>query len=49
MICARRPAIELEALKGAPPRTTLIRINDQWRICFTWRDGGTDHSIVDYH
>ncbi|HEY7666293.1 MAG TPA: type II toxin-antitoxin system RelE/ParE family toxin, partial [Xanthobacteraceae bacterium] len=27
-----------------------IRINDQWRICFRWRDGGAeDVEIVDYH
>lgn len=27
-----------------------IRINDQWRICFTWRDGHADDvEIVDYH
>jgi proteic killer suppression protein len=27
-----------------------IRINAQWRICFTWRDGGADDvEIVDYH
>jgi proteic killer suppression protein len=27
-----------------------IRINDQWRICFGWRDSGAeDVEIVDYH
>jgi proteic killer suppression protein len=27
-----------------------IRINDQWRVCFEWRDGGAwDVEIVDYH
>jgi len=27
-----------------------IRINDQWRICFVWRDGHAhDVEIVDYH
>jgi proteic killer suppression protein len=27
-----------------------IRINDQWRICFAWRDGDAyDVEIVDYH
>ncbi|RIV12481.1 type II toxin-antitoxin system RelE/ParE family toxin, partial [Klebsiella pneumoniae] len=26
------------------------RINDQWRICFIWKDGGAeDVEIVDYH
>jgi proteic killer suppression protein len=25
-------------------------VNDQWRICFHWRDGGAhDVEIVDYH
>jgi proteic killer suppression protein len=27
-----------------------VRINDQWRICFTWREGGAEGvEIVDYH
>lgn len=27
-----------------------IRVNDQWRICFTWNDGGADSvELVDYH
>ena len=27
-----------------------IRINDQWRVCFAWRDGAAwDVEIVDYH
>ena len=27
-----------------------IRINDQWRICFVWRDGNAyEVEIVDYH
>ena len=27
-----------------------IRINDQWRVCFRWRDGhANDVEIVDYH
>lgn len=39
-----------EQLKGyAPPRYS-IRINDQWRICFHWSDGGAeDVRIEDYH
>ncbi len=40
----------LEALKGSRARTYSIRINDQWRICFTWREGNAyDVEIVDYH
>jgi proteic killer suppression protein len=44
------PGNRLEALKGDRPGRHSIRINDQWRICFTWRDGGADDvEIVDYH
>ena len=40
----------LEALKGARKGQYSIRINDQWRICFVWRDDGPyDVEIVDYH
>ena len=44
------PANRLEALKGDRKGQHSIRINDQWRICFRWRDGGADEvEIVDYH
>ena len=40
----------LEALKGKRAGTYSIRINDQWRVCFTWREGNAyDVGIVDYH
>jgi proteic killer suppression protein len=40
----------LEALKGSRKGQHSIRINDQWRICFIWQDGGpSDVEIVDYH
>lgn len=40
----------LEALKGARQGQHSIRINNQWRICFVWRDGGAEQvEIVDYH
>ena len=42
----------LKALKGTKDGQYSIRINRQWRICFTWRDGTpgpTDVEIVDYH
>ncbi len=40
------PGNRLEALKG----DRSIRINDQWRICFTWGNGeAEDVQIVDYH
>ena len=44
------PANRLEALKGVRKGQHIIRINDQWRICFRWRDGDAhDVEIVDYH
>lgn len=40
----------LEKLRGEREGQYSIRINDQWRICFAWRDGdATDVEIVDYH
>lgn len=43
------PGNRLEALKGRRAGQYSIRINDQWRICFVWRDGPDDVEIVDYH
>ena len=44
------PANRLEALKGDRKGQHSIRINDQWRICFHWKDGDAfDVEIVDYH
>lgn len=44
------PGNRLEALKGDRHGRHSIRINDQWRICFVWRqDGPYDVEIVDYH
>jgi toxin HigB-1 len=44
------PANRLEALEGDRRGQHSIRINDQWRICFTWTKEGPDHvEIVDYH
>ena len=44
------PGNRLEALKGDRAGQFSIRINDQWRICFSWDDGEVrDVSIVDYH
>jgi len=47
----RLPAANrLEALKGDRKGQHSIRINDQWRICFVWREGHAEHvEIVDYH
>jgi proteic killer suppression protein len=44
------PGNRLEALKGERRGQHSIRINDQWRICFEWRqDGAYEVEIVDYH
>jgi proteic killer suppression protein len=44
------PGNRLEALTGDRKGQHSIRINDQWRICFLWRDGAAeDVEIVDYH
>jgi toxin HigB-1 len=44
------PGNRLEALKADRPGPHSIRINDQWRICFVWDEGGpSDVEIVDYH
>ena len=44
------PGNRLEALRGDRAGQHSIRINDQWRICFRWSDGGArDVEIVDYH
>lgn len=44
------PGNRLEKLKGARIGQHSIRINDQWRICFVWRDGDAyEVEIVDYH
>jgi toxin HigB-1 len=44
------PGNRLEALAGDRRGQHSIRINDQWRICFVWREGGAENvEIVDYH
>jgi proteic killer suppression protein len=44
------PGNRLEALKGDRAGQWSIRINDQWRICFQWTQGGAEKvEIVDYH
>lgn len=44
------PSNRLERLKGNRAGQYSIRINDQWRICFTWKNGDSyDVEIVDYH
>lgn len=47
---ASPPGNRLEALYGDREGEHSIRINDQWRICFRWKDGDAYAvEIVDYH
>jgi proteic killer suppression protein len=47
---AAPPGNRLEALHGDRKGQHSIRINDQWRLCFVWRDGNAYNvEIVDYH
>ena len=49
-VLASPPGNHLEALHRDRKGQHSIRINDQWRICFVWRDGHAhDVEIVDYH
>jgi proteic killer suppression protein len=44
------PGNRLEKLKGNRAGQHSIRVNDQWRICFRWKDGNAfDVAVVDYH
>ncbi len=44
------PGNRLEALRGERAGQHSVRINDQWRICFVWSEGGpADVELVDYH
>jgi len=44
------PGNRLEALTGDRKGQHSIRINDQWRICFAWKEGAAENvEVVDYH
>lgn len=44
------PSNRLEALKGKRAGQHSVRINDQWRLCFRFKDGDAfDVEIADYH
>lgn len=44
------PGNRLEALSGDRVGQFSIRVNEQYRICFVWTDGGpSEVEIVDYH
>lgn len=44
------PSNRLEKLKGNRSHQHSIRVNDQWRICFEWRETDAyEVEIIDYH
>ncbi len=44
------PGNRLELLRGDRAGQHSVRLNDQWRICFVWREGDVFNvEIVDYH
>jgi proteic killer suppression protein len=44
------PGNQLEALRGRRLGQHSIQVNDQYRVCFIWRDGNAlEVGIVDYH
>ena len=44
------PSNRFKALSGGRKGQYSIRINDKWRICFTFEKGDAYHvEIVDYH
>jgi proteic killer suppression protein len=44
------PGNRLEALSGDRAGRHSIRVNDQWRVCFVWHEGGAhDVEVTDYH
>jgi len=46
---AAPPGNRLEVLRGDRKGQYSVRINDQWRICFTWSGRSEQIEIVDYH
>ena len=44
------PGNRLERLRGNRSGQHSIRINDQYRVCFRWKDGYADDvEVTDYH
>ncbi len=44
------PGNRLEKLRGDQAGQWSIRVNDQWRLCFQWREGEAyEVELVDYH
>ncbi|PCC34516.1 hypothetical protein CIK74_09475 [Glutamicibacter sp. BW77] len=50
LIGANRLLKNSELLPDYRLNSSCIRVNDRWRICFTWKVGGAqDVELVDYH
>ena len=44
------PGNRLEALSGNRAGQHSVRVNDQWRVCFVWREGTAEAvELTDYH
>ena len=43
------PSNRFKSLSGDRLEQYSIRVNMQWRVCFTWDEGAHDVEIVDYH
>ena len=43
------PSNRFEALSGDRTGSYSIRVNMQWRVCFTWNEGAHEVEIVNYH
>jgi len=43
------PSNRFESLSGDRAGYYSIRVNIQWRVCFTWNEGAHEVEIVDYH
>jgi toxin HigB-1 len=44
------PGNRLEKLSGNRTGQYSVRVNDQWRACFTWSaSGAANVELVDYH
>ena len=43
------PSNRFEALSGDRAGSFSVRVNRQWRVCFTWDEGAHEVEIVDYH
>ena len=43
------PSNRFESLSGDRAGQYSIRVNMQWRVCFTWGEGAHEVEIIDYH